>query len=159
MVDDPAHRALSCERAREWASLELDGELSELERVLLAAHERRCAMCAEAVARTRALTSALREAALAEPSRPLVVADERPRRRVPLAVRLAVAAVVAALAAGLGVLVGSIGESDRPARPPSDSDIALLPATADFNDRRGVHSPAERLPDQRGSSEARLGGV
>lgn len=159
MVEDPAHRALSCERAREWASLELDGELSELERVLLAAHERRCPVCAEAVARTRALTSALRETPLVEPSRPLAVPDGPSRRRVPLAVRLAVAAVVAALAAGLGVLVGSIGEGDRPARAPSDSEIALLPATADFNDRRGVRSPAERLPDQRGSVRTRLGGV
>ena len=42
-----------CERAREWASLRLDGELSELERALLDAHTRNCAACAEYVADDR----------------------------------------------------------------------------------------------------------
>ena len=159
MVDDPAFRAVSCERAREWASLDLDGELSELERVLLAAHESRCSVCAAAIAETRALTNALRVAPPEEPSKPLATPARRPRRAAALAVRLVAAAVVAALAAGLGVLVGSIAESDRPAPAPGSSDIALLPATGDFRDRRGVHSPAERLPDERGTPTGRLSGV
>ena len=159
MVDDRAFRSVSCERAREWASLELDGELSELERVLLAAHERRCPVCAAAVAETRALTNALRAAPLVKPAGSLVAPAGRPRKQPALAVRLLAAATVAALAAGLGVLAGSIGGSGRPAPAPNVSDIALLPETADFNDRRRVHSPAERLPDGRGSSRTRLGGV
>jgi ferric-dicitrate binding protein FerR (iron transport regulator) len=159
MVDDRAFRAVSCERAAEWASLELDGELSELERVLLAAHEARCSVCAAAIAQTRALTTVLRAAPLAEQAGPLIKPVERPRRQAALAVRFAAAAVVAALAAGLGVLVGSVDGGDRRAPAPGKSDIALLPARADFHDRRGVRSPAERLPDERGSSRVRVGGV
>jgi predicted anti-sigma-YlaC factor YlaD len=34
-----------CERAREWASLRADGELSELESVLLDVHLARCDAC------------------------------------------------------------------------------------------------------------------
>ena len=37
----------NCERAREWASLELDGELSTFERALLDAHLEGCRTCTE----------------------------------------------------------------------------------------------------------------
>ena len=59
-----------CERAQAWASLELDGELSQLERALLATHLRGCAACAETVAGMRALTAALRDAPLEPLDRP-----------------------------------------------------------------------------------------
>ena len=36
-----------CERARAWASLRLDAELSEFEDALLTAHLRRCSACCE----------------------------------------------------------------------------------------------------------------
>ena len=36
-----------CERARQWASTELDGELSSFERVLLHAHLDACPSCSE----------------------------------------------------------------------------------------------------------------
>ena len=36
-----------CERARQWASTEIDGELSSFERVLLHAHLDACPSCSE----------------------------------------------------------------------------------------------------------------
>ena len=38
-------RGLLCDRARAWAALAPDGELSELERKLLDAHVVRCGAC------------------------------------------------------------------------------------------------------------------
>jgi anti-sigma factor RsiW len=122
-----------CDRARAWASLELDGELSQLESALLASHVRRCAPCATAVAEMRAATSLLRAAPPEALSRPLTIAAP-PARRRPLAVRLALAATLAALAASLGVLAGSVGgDSPRPA-PPAGGDIALLPTQDEERD-------------------------
>ena len=51
-----------CERAREWASLGLDGELSELERVLLDAHTRRCAAAPRTSRTSATITDAIRAA-------------------------------------------------------------------------------------------------
>ena len=62
-----------CERAREWASLRLDGELSELERALLDAHTRNCAACAEYVDEIGAFTMAIRSAELEQLPRPVAL--------------------------------------------------------------------------------------
>ena len=48
--------SLSCDRAREWASLRLDGELSQLEGAMLASHVDRCAECRTVVAEIEAFT-------------------------------------------------------------------------------------------------------
>ncbi len=149
-----------CERAQAWASLELDGEISQLERVLLGAHLRRCAPCAASVGELRALTEALRSAPLERPDRPLWAparSDERPRR--PLAARLAVAAVLAVLAAGLGVVAGSLGREDAPSAPPSQPDLALLPSADDLRDRRVLPPRTETPADPIVPSPGRLGGV
>ena len=55
-------RPKTCERASELVSLELDGELSRFERVLLARHLSRCAACADYAAQVTAATEALRRA-------------------------------------------------------------------------------------------------
>jgi predicted anti-sigma-YlaC factor YlaD len=52
----------SCERAREWASLRLDAELSEFEQALLDAHLERCPPCAEYAGNVTTATKALRSA-------------------------------------------------------------------------------------------------
>jgi predicted anti-sigma-YlaC factor YlaD len=92
-----------CDRARQWASLELDGELSSFERALLENHLEGCPSCAEFRAEIGGVTSALR-AAPQEPFAGLVVG--RVRRRVRM--RLAPAAAAMAVAAvGLGSLVAS----------------------------------------------------
>jgi predicted anti-sigma-YlaC factor YlaD len=51
-----------CERARAWASLRADGELSELESALLDAHLARCASCRSFARGAVEVASALRTA-------------------------------------------------------------------------------------------------
>jgi predicted anti-sigma-YlaC factor YlaD len=94
-----------CERARQWASIELDGELSTFERVLLRAHLTGCSSCREFRSGIKGLTGTLR----AEPLEPLANMIEigrfrRPRRRLRLA---PAAAAVAVAAVGLGSILAS----------------------------------------------------
>jgi anti-sigma factor RsiW len=56
--------SVECERARARASLELDGELSEVGRALLRAHVGRCAECAVHARALDRLTRELRSAPL-----------------------------------------------------------------------------------------------
>ena len=148
-----------CERAQAWASLELDGELSQLERALLATHVRNCAACAETVAGMRTLTHTLRNAPLEPLDRPVAaITAARSRRARPLAVRLALAATLAAVAAGLGVLAGTLGSSPSPKAPPGPELVLLTPDGK--RDLQGVR-PGTRSPrDDLGfSSSQLLGGV
>jgi predicted anti-sigma-YlaC factor YlaD len=93
--------AWACERAREAASLRLDGELSQLETVLLERHLERCAGCAEFAASTAVLTRELRAA---EPVA-LTHRIELPlRRRIDYGVRRAGAWVAAASVAATALL-------------------------------------------------------
>lgn len=110
-----------CERAREWVSLELDGELSELEHALLRAHLERCEPCAAAARHVRAFTAALRAAPLERP----VAVPALPRRRRPAVRVLHVGAAAAAVAAavGLGSLAGSLSSS-KPQRASLAAAIA-----------------------------------
>ena len=134
-----SHEA-SCSRARAWGSLELDGELSQLERVLLAAHLRRCADCAELVERMRATTALVRTAPLERLGRALILPARQPRRGRVIALRLAAAATLAALAAGLGMLAGSAGRT--PAQPTTaPEDIAFL---------AGAPTPSQEIRQTRG---------
>ena len=88
-----------CDRARQWASTEVDGELSSFERVLLHAHLGACPSCHEFSQTITGLTTTLREAPLEQLESPIVIA--RPRRRARM--RLAPAAAAMAIAAvGLG---------------------------------------------------------
>ncbi len=90
----------ACDRCREQVSLELDGELSEVERAMLRAHLARCAGCRTYWERVGAVVRLLRAASLEHPEKVPV-----PARRVPrFAMRLqaASAAVLAFAAVGLG---------------------------------------------------------
>jgi anti-sigma factor RsiW len=137
-----------CERTRAWASLELDGELSELEGVLFHEHVRSCEECAAAVEDLRQIAAIVRTTPLAEPSRR---GFEFPARAVrpavrPLAVRALVAAAVIALAAGLGLLGNSLGGSPRTPQPASP-EFAFLPLSVDRQIRglRQVPKPKQRV--------------
>lgn len=90
-----------CERAREWASLRLDGELSDFERVLLDSHVRRCPACAAYVLEIGAITEAIRATVLEPLPTPVLLPL---RRRIPYA-RIVLQAGVAA-AAALALTVG-----------------------------------------------------
>jgi hypothetical protein len=93
-----------CDRARQWASTELDGELSSFEGVLLHAHLEACPACSAFRGEIRGLTGKLREEPLEQLTGPISIA--RPRRR--LSLRLAPAAAAMAVAAiGLGSLLAS----------------------------------------------------
>ena len=89
-----------CDRARSWAALAPDGELSELERQLLNAHLARCAACDRFAAEVAAAVAELHAAALQPLPRPVSVSSWRRRpahARVGL-VGAAVAVAVLALA-------------------------------------------------------------
>jgi predicted anti-sigma-YlaC factor YlaD len=92
-----------CERARQWASLELDGELSTFERALLDAHVEGCASCGEFRAEIGSLTGALR-AAPHERFEGVVIGRMRRRARMRLA---PAAAAMAVAAVGLGSVLAS----------------------------------------------------
>lgn len=97
-----------CARVREQVSLELDGELSQLEQRMLAGHLERCPRCAAYAHDVRDFTERIRSAPHAFMQRPVVV-----RRRGPLsAIRLqaGVAAAFALAALGLGTQLASSPE-------------------------------------------------
>ena len=96
-MDETGHL---CERARFWASLRLDGELSELEGALLDAHLARCAGCREVTDGFAASTAAVRSAPL---ERLAPVAIDVPRSPRRLLATIAVAAVLV-----LGVIAGGL---------------------------------------------------
>jgi predicted anti-sigma-YlaC factor YlaD len=101
-----------CERAREWASLRLDCELSEFERVLLDSHVARCEACAAYVLEVTAITETLRGAELEPVPHPVTVPL---RRRIAYASRAlqagAAAAALVAATVGLSTQFGSAGTS------------------------------------------------
>lgn len=94
-------RPVVCDRVRAQISVDLDGELSQLERAMLASHLARCADCRSYAAEVTAFTHALRETPLERIETPVVV--QRRSRRV-IAVRLpaSVAAVLALAVVGVG---------------------------------------------------------
>jgi Putative zinc-finger len=115
-----------CERAHEWASLRLDGELSEFERVLLDSHLRRCGSCAAYVGEIGLITEAIRGAELIPLPQPIALPL---RRRIAHAGRAlqagaATAAVIAATV-GLSTQFGSAVHS-----PNGLADSLRLPASA-----------------------------
>ena len=98
-------RPLVCERVRGQVSVGLDGELSQLERVMIASHLERCTACRSFELEVSAFTRALREAPLEPMARSVVI--HRRRRPVRTRIQFAAAAAVAVAA-----LVGA-GEALR----------------------------------------------
>lgn len=97
-----------CERAREWASLQLDGELSELERSMLRAHTRRCEACSAYVLEVGAITETLRRTELVPVPHPIALPLRRSFGWVNRALQAGVAtAAVVGITAGLALQVGS----------------------------------------------------
>jgi predicted anti-sigma-YlaC factor YlaD len=94
-----AARGQLCSRARFWASLRVDGELSELEGALLDAHLKRCADCAEFAASAAESTAWLRAAELERPA-PIAVAAPKLRRRAAPGFVAAAVVLASALVAG-----------------------------------------------------------
>ena len=127
MAGDALERDRSCRRAREWVSLRLDGELSELERLLLRRHLGRCEGCRTVSADVERTAELMRAAPLERPSLDVVEGiPVRSRSRVRYRVLAAAAAV--AVAAGVGSVVGTGEDGSTPVAPrPTTEEIALLP--------------------------------
>jgi anti-sigma factor RsiW len=115
-----------CDRVRAQISLELDGELSQLERAMVASHVRRCPACAAFRASATSFTHALRTAPPVELDRPIEVPSLRRRALAEIrfgAVRVAAAAAGIAIVLGLALgggadVFGSSGLQSKPtARP------------------------------------------
>jgi len=122
---DPIHDR-SCARSREWASLRLDGELSEIERLLLRRHLGRCDECRAFATDVERATGLMRAAPAEQPVRRRSVrAPVVPRPRIRY--RIVVAAAILAAGAGIGSAVGIGGNGTNPVTPPSSPDLALLP--------------------------------
>jgi len=121
-------RSRTCERARSWVSLRLDGALSEFEAIQLDRHLGRCVSCAAFDAQVTAATELLREA---EPSTPIarieLPARSSSRRRSAAAAGLAAAAAGLAAALvlhpGSGVRRTTAGATGSTARP---AGLALI---------------------------------
>ena len=115
----------TCARARSWISREVDGELSHLEGVFLAAHLRRCGECEGFAEDVRALTDLIRAAPLERPQRTFDLPARRPARARVLG-RVAIATALVVLAGGLGVLAGSNRGSPNRTALPQVGDVALV---------------------------------
>lgn len=131
-----------CERARQWASTEVDAELSSFERVLLHAHLDACASCSEFSTTIAGLTKALRDTRLEQLEAPIAIG--RPRRRARL--RLAPAAAAMAIAAvGLGSILATSMRSSSVAAVRTPVQVTVGPfASLDTMDLR-TSQALERL--------------
>lgn len=99
-------RRILCERARAWAALQPDGELSTVEQRLLGAHLERCAECRAFAARIGAVTYAIRAAPPESLAHPVSVAGllhRRARRFTPRRALYPAAAVAAAATFALSI--------------------------------------------------------
>ena len=140
----PGHSVL-CERSREWISLRIDGELSELAEKMLESHVARCAGCAAFESDLAATTRLVRTTPLERLEQPIAL--PRGRRLAFVRPVSAVAATAAAVALGLAAFLNL----------PSSGTLAAVPAVhianADNSDlelQRGMRAallrPGSELP-------------
>ena len=124
-----------CERARSWASLRADGELSELESALLDAHLGRCSACSVFARDTEEIAAALRSARLQLPA-PVRVQAQQSRHTGLRALQVA-AAVAIVVAAGVVAAVTGPSQSARAAKP-----VAMVAGVDSPDALRALRRPA-----------------
>jgi predicted anti-sigma-YlaC factor YlaD len=123
-----------CDRAREYASLRLDGELSDFERALLDSHLERCPSCHAFADDLVGVTDRLRTAPLEQPA----LAITLPRRRFAPVRGAQVSAAAAAIVSvvGIGTLFGLLNSSaSTPARGAAKLS-SMASENRDFRDLR-----------------------
>jgi predicted anti-sigma-YlaC factor YlaD len=118
----------ACDRARQWATADLDGELSRFERALLDAHLEDCASCREFATAIGGFTQMLRTAPPAALERPIEIG--RLRRRLGLRLAPAVAAM-AVTVVGLGSLLASSDLRTRSVRDRGGDGVTSHLASVD----------------------------
>jgi anti-sigma factor RsiW len=132
-----------CERARESASLRLDGELSEFEQALLVAHLGRCAACRAFAAELDAVTARLRSAPLEPLEQPVALPSRRRISSRPVEIAAAAALMLTAL--GVTGALRTIEGSSPTLVPPGVSNAA---ETREFTDirRAMLRRPVAKSP-------------
>jgi ferric-dicitrate binding protein FerR (iron transport regulator) len=128
MRDLRSHSRL-CDRAREYSSRGLDGELSEFERALLENHLERCEPCRAYSVELEQIVGRLRLAPLEALPHPISLPSRRRVRGRVLQVAAAGAAAVVAVTAGL---VGGI-QSHHPAAPRANLSLPTIVNSEDFH--------------------------
>jgi anti-sigma factor RsiW len=118
-----------CDRAREYSSRGLDGELSEFERALLDSHLDRCEACRAYSVELEQIVGRLRAAPLEALPHPISLPS---RRRVRTRVLQVAAAGAAAAVAATAGLVGTL-QSHRPATVRPNANLAAIVNSEDFN--------------------------
>jgi predicted anti-sigma-YlaC factor YlaD len=105
-------RPKACERAAQFVSLELDGELSLLERAMLKRHLQRCGPCAAYARDVGGLTELLRAAPMEQIRLPTVFFSLRRRRLSRVLPSIAATAAMAAV--GIGLTISLFGNAGGP---------------------------------------------
>jgi anti-sigma factor RsiW len=122
-----------CERARECASLRLDGELSEFEQALLSAHLARCEPCRSYAAELDAITTRLRSAPLEPLEQPVTLPPRRRISRRPVEIAAAAALMLTAL--GVTGALRTL-DSSNPSLTFSSPGVSNAMETREFSDIR-----------------------
>ncbi len=136
-----------CDRAREYSSRGLDGELSDFERALLENHLERCEPCRAFSAELEEIVGHLRLAPLEALPHPISLPS---RRRARTRVFQAAAAAAAAAVAVTAGLIGAV-QSHHPATVVRPTNLATIVHSEDFHsqDVQMLHQfrAAERVPE------------
>lgn len=131
-------RGVLCERARSWAALAPDGELSELEHKLLESHLARCGACSHFAVEVATLAAELRTAALQPLPRPVALPVWQRRRAY---------AGMRAVGAAAAVAVMALGIASRSPLSDGERQSVQLPRVVDFSG--GDQAEAQTLLSQR----------
>jgi anti-sigma factor RsiW len=123
-----------CDRVRSHISLELDGQLSQLERAMLAVHLERCPACRAYQADVTAFTRVVREAPFEHMESPVVV--RRPRRGIATRLQAGAAAAVAIVALGVASRI-ALPEDPAP-RDPSVAPQIENPSMTDLQEELAI---------------------
>jgi anti-sigma factor RsiW len=128
-----------CERARECASLRLDGELSEFEQALLQAHLGRCEACRSFAAELDGVTTRIRSAPLETLAQPVVLPSRRRISRRPVEIVAAAALMLTAL--GVTGAVRTL-DSSNPSLTFASPGVSNAAESREFTDiRRAMLRP------------------
>jgi predicted anti-sigma-YlaC factor YlaD len=120
----------ACDRARQWATAEVDGELSRFELVLLRAHLDACPSCREFQAAIGGITRTLRETPPEHLERTIEVTRLRRRLR-PRVAPAAAAMAVAAVVLGSGLLSNELRSGSVQGAASSVDGVAARLASVD----------------------------